>query len=149
VTFEGLDADADGRLSIFEFGQLPGVYGSLDRFIDLDKSGDRALSRGEWEAGSPDESGIPLGSNAIARAASAAGARPGAPPSLSRHGPNVPSSPVKSEKPKGNVPALSSTERRELLKGRGGADGPKRPAPPPALPPKQPVIPSDLRPPSH
>ena len=148
VTFEGLDSNADGRLSIFEFGELPALYGSLDRFIDLDKSRDRVLSREEWQAGSPDESGVPLGSDVVARAATASGSRAGTPPALSRHGANVPQLPVKSEKPKGSVPALSAAERRDLLTGRGGADGPKRPAPPPARPPKQPVIPPDLRPPA-
>jgi EF hand len=149
VTFEGFDANADGRLSILEFGQLPGLYGTLDRFRDLDKGRDGFLSREEWQAGSPDESGIPLGSDAIARAATAAGARPGTPPSLSRHGRNVPLLPVNTEKPKGGVPTLSAGEGRELLTGRGGADSPKRPVPPPAIPPKPEPIPAELRPPAH
>jgi hypothetical protein len=143
-TFEGLDSDSNGQLSPAEFGKLPGFYGSLELFTDLDKGNDRAISREEWFAGSPDESGVPLGRNAAAREAMRSGARAGTRPASVRHGSNLPREPVAGEK---KYEPLSDAAYRQLLTGRGGSAGPKRPAPQPRIPPRPPVIPPDVLPP--
>jgi hypothetical protein len=143
ISFEGLDRDANGQLSQAEFGNLPGFYASPELFADLDKSQDRLVSRDEWLAGSPDESGVPLGRFAAARQGMLAGAKAGTPPALIRHGPNLPPEPVVDKRYK----PLSDAAYRQLLTGRGGADGPKRPVPPPKIPPSPSLIPPDVLPP--
>ncbi len=108
--FDGLDADRSGELSRGEFSQLPGFAGSPELFVDLDTDHDRALSRAEWIAGSPDDRGIPLGFHAVARQGAAAGERAGSPPASTRHGPNVPPTPS-GDHPRNEPPPPLENER--------------------------------------
>jgi hypothetical protein len=141
VTFEGLDADSNGRVSLAEFGRLPGYDGRLENFLELDTTRDAELSRDEWMSGVYDSTGIPRGRSGRSKEDPSR-----TPPALSRHGPNVPS-PRESKSPKDARTTLSDREYRELLTGRGGAEGAKRPSPPARVPHSTSDIPPGERPP--
>ena len=140
VSFEALDVDHSSSLSRGEFSQLPGFAGSPALFADLDTNDDRAVSRAEWIAGSPDERGIPLGFHAAARQAAAAGVPAGSPPRSTRHGPNVPQPPAGGDPRTVSPPPLDPAR----LSGVQGTKRGLNPAPPrpSAIP-----IPPEARPP--
>jgi hypothetical protein len=143
TSFEALDVDRSSSVSRGEFSQLPGFAGSPELFVDLDTNDDRAISRAEWTAGVPDERGIPLGFDAAARRAAAAGARAGSPPQSTRHGLTVPQAPTGDHPGTVGPPPLDQTQP-------SGAGATKRGlSPTPPRPSAIPTPPGAARPPGR
>ncbi len=134
LSLEGVDADADGLLSLPEFTKLPAFFGSLELFGELDRDLNGFVSRDEWLKGFPDENGV----RGIAKEAALRGARRGAPPGFGEHGPTVPRQQGRDV----DLAALPPKPRDEwpALTGQPGVDGTKQGVPrgPPQAQPDEP-----------
>jgi len=134
VSFEALDTDSNGRLSIDEYARLAGPQATPEAFGALDRDFSGVVSREEWVDGLPDAGGR----RGIAKEAAARGARRGTPPTFLAHGPSVPRQSAEevdlerlTPKPREKWPALT---------GQAGVDGQKRRVPrvPPVVQPDEP-----------